>query len=349
VKILFLTLYPEAAASPRYRVHQFIPYLRDHGMDCTVMAPTSDDVWRRHTGPNREGRAFWYHAHETPTRLRQIFRAGDYDVVFLQKAIMSAYLRGFDRLLERRCRRLILDIDDAVHLSPPHALRFPWSFLEDRRQLQRLLGGAERVLAGNSWLGSEVEAAGGRATHFPTVVDTGRFVPASAPPETYCVGWMGGPSTATSLNLIAPVLDELPAGELLVAGADAKEVHCSNAQFATWNYDTEVSLLQSFSVGLMPLSKNEWSRGKCALKALLYMAVGIPCIATPFGAVKDIIVHGENGWFADSPEEWREGLRALRDPGLRQRLGKAARATVETRYSLSAASPQLLHYLESSP
>ena len=347
MKILFLTLYPEVAASPRYRVHQFLPYLRAHGMDCTVLAPTTEAVWRRHTGPDREGRAFWYHFHETPRRLRQILSARNYDVVFLQKAVMSAYLQGMDRLLTHQSKRLIFDLDDAVHRAPPHPLRFPWSLLEDADQVTRLMGRADHVLAGNGWLADEVTGVGGTATCFPTVVDTERFVPAATRPKDFTVGWMGAPSTSRSLQIIAPALESLAEGELWVAGADRKEVHWTKAEFATWNYDTEVSLLQTFSVGLMPLAQDEWTRGKCALKALLYMAVGIPCIATPFGAVTDIITHGENGWFAETPEEWRAALEALRDPILRARLGATARATVEDRFSLHAAAPRMLSLLES--
>ncbi len=346
MKVLFLTLYPEDAASPRYRVHQFLPYLREHGVECTVLSPTSSDVWRRHTGPDRVGRALWYHAYETPTRLRQILGAGKYDLVFLQKAVMSSYIHGFDRLLCHRSRRLILDIDDAVHLAPPHPLRFPWSLAEDPDQVRRLMGRAEKVLCGNAWLAAEVAEAGGTGTLWPTVVDTDRFAPAAKPLRDFRVGWMGAPSTSTSLKTIAPALDGLADGELMVAGAGPKEVHCSRAEYATWNYDTEVKLLQSFSVGLMPLHRDTWTQGKCALKALLYMAVGIPCIATPYGAVTDMITHGENGWLADSVDDWREGLEALRDPQLRQRLGEAARITVEERFSLKVAAPRLHQHLE---
>lgn len=96
----------------------------------------------------------------------------------------------------------------------------------------------------------------------------------------------------------------------------------------------------------MPQPKDEWTRGKCALKALLYMACGVPCVATPHGAATDIIRHEENGLLADSLEDWRSALERLRDPELRGRLGKAARAFVEEHYSLKQAAPRLLQLLE---
>ena len=347
MRVLFLTLYPEMAASPRYRVHQFIPYLESQGIECTVRAPMSEAAWRRHSGPDRRGRPFWYHARETPTRLLQLLDAGRFDVVFLQKAVMSAYVRSFDGMLRERAKKLVYDIDDAVHLAPPHALRAPWNRFEDPDQIRRVMATADCVLAGNHWLVEVASECGACAEHFPTVVDTDRFIPAAHTPRDFQVGWMGSPSTTASLGGIAGAFDALASGELLLAGADPKRVHWTQARVTPWHYDTEVQLLQQFSVGLMPLPRDEWTRGKCALKALQYMACGVPCIATPHGAVLDIIRHGENGWLAETESDWRDALMALRDPALRQRLGAAARDTVAREFSLRRAAPRLVRLLES--
>ncbi len=346
MRVLFLTLYPDQAASPRYRVHQFIPYLESRGIECAVRAPMSNAEWSRLTGPNRRGRAFWYHARETPARLMQILSAGRYDVVFVQKALMTAYLRGMDRMLRERARKLVYDIDDAVHLSPPHPLRGLWKRWEDPEQGYKMMWNADLVLTGNAWLEEEATNAGTLSEYFPTVVDTDRFVPSPESPAQFQVGWMGSPSTASSLHLIGDALAVLRPGELTVAGADPKQLHSIKAQVVPWRYDTEVPLIQQFSVGVMPLPRDEWSRGKCALKALQYMACGVPCIATPHGAVLDIIRHGENGWFAETEAEWRDALAAMRDPALRRRLGDAARATVDGQYSLRKAAPRLADLLE---
>lgn len=346
MRVLFLTLYPDAAASPRYRVTQFLPYLRAHGIDCTVAPAIGEASWRRHTGPQRSGRAFWYHAHEVRQRLGQLAGARGYDVVFLQKAPMSAYLRGMAGLLRGVSRRLVYDIDDAVHLSPPHPLRGPARVLEDPSQIATILRGADLTLAGNSWLCSEAERLGGRPVLFPTVVDTTRWQPAPQPATAFRLGWIGSPSTTPTLDAIAPILTGIDDAEIVLVGADAQRVHCPRAVVAPWTHDTEVDMVQQFAVGLMPQAKDEWTRGKCALKALLYMACGVPCVATPHGAVRDIITHDVNGFFADTAGEWRDALEALRDPALRARLGAAARATVEERFALAVAAPQLRAHLE---
>jgi glycosyltransferase involved in cell wall biosynthesis len=346
MRVLFLTLYPDIAASPRYRVGQFLPSLRAAGIACDVSPAVSEAQYARLTGPGRRGRAFWYHAAETPRRVAALLGAGRYDAVFVQKALASAYVRGLDALLRARARRVVYDIDDAVHLFPPHSLRGVWKALEDPRQVRRLMGRADAVLAGNRWLAEEAEREGGRAELFPTVVDTDRFTPPDRPPDTFRIGWIGGPSTTPSLHHAPPGLDQSADAELCLVGADPARVPWKNARVVPWSAGGEVALLQSFTAGIMPLPKTEWTRGKCALKALQYMACGVPCIATPFGAVCDIIRHGENGLFADSAREWHDCVARLRDPAERAGLGEAARATVERDYSLKTAAPRLREILE---
>jgi len=307
----------------------------------------AEAAWRRLTGPERQGRAFWYHLHETPRRIEQILSAGRYDAVFVQKALMSAYLRGLPGLLKRRARRIVYDLDDAVHLAPPHPLRGMWKLLEDRAQIAALMKISDRILAGNAWLADEARKFNGHVDVFPTVVDTDRFIPPPNAPEAFSVGWIGSPSTTPTLFPLREVLTHLSGARVVLVGADARKLSWDHVIVEPWNFDTEVAEAQQFSVGLMPQTRDEWTRGKCALKALVYMACGIPCIATPYGAALEIIEHERNGLFAEQPEEWRASIDRLREPAYRKQLGEAARATVEERYSLRVAAPRLLEILRS--
>ncbi len=347
VRVLFLTLYPEPAASPRYRVLQYLPYLREKGVNCTVMSALKPEEYESLSRRAREGRAFRYHAVELRRRVWQLLRSRAYDIVFVQKAIMSTYVKPMATLLQWRARRVVYDIDDAVNIAAPVRLSGIWRGMEDAGQINKVMARASLVIAGNGWLKSVAEAAGARAELLPTVVDTARFVPAEDSPETYRVGWMGGPSTCENLKPIAEILSDIEDAEVCLVGADPEQVTIQGAKYRIWSLESEVREVQAFSVGLMPLPKDEWSRGKCALKAIQYMACGVPCVATPYGAVCDVIEHDVNGLFADSPSEWKDALERLRNPGLRARLGAAARETVETRYSLATAAPRMHELLES--
>jgi len=346
--VLFLTLYPDVAASPRYRVTQYLPYLRSHGVQCSVASPLTAMELERFTGPNRTRAPRAYHLRETFRRLRQMLGASRYDVVFVQKAIMSAYLAGLLEMLRKRARCLVYDIDDAVHLAPPHPLGPPWNRLEDRGQVVKLMAAADLVLAGNSWLLTAARDAGcRRAVLFPTVVDTDRFMPAQEEPSVYRIGWIGNPSTTICLTPAAEALSHVPDAEVCLVGADPKRVPFHGAEVRPWSYESEVAELHRFSFGIMPQPHDTWMQGKCALKALQYMACGIPCAASPFGAVLEFMRHEENGLFADSIEDWQKAFEQLRDPALRRRLGLAGRDTVLERYALNAAAPRLLELLRS--
>lgn len=347
VRVLFLTLYPDVAASPRYRVWQYLPYLESHGIRCTVRSPLTAAEWAALTGPGRKGRPFWYHARETVRRIRQILDAGRHDIVFVQKAIMTAYIKGLPALLRRRARRLVYDIDDAVHLAPPHPLKWPWTLLEDRAQIHALFGGADLVLAGNAWLTEAARASGARAELLPTVVDTQRFAPGADDGGVYRIGWVGNPSTTICLEPAAEALRQVGGAQVCLIGGDADRVALNGCEFRPWRLETEAAELHRLSVGIMPQPAEEWMRGKCALKALQYMACGIPCVASPFGAILDIIQPEVNGVFAGNTQAWLDAFDRLRDPGLRRQLGMAGRATVEAQYSLNRAAPRLLELLQS--
>ncbi|NUM56841.1 MAG: glycosyltransferase family 4 protein [Candidatus Hydrogenedentes bacterium] len=346
LSVLFLTLYPNSAASPRYRVAQFLPYLRSIGFRCSVECAITGRAYRECSGPSRRARPFWYHAKETPRRVAQLLRIGRYDVVVVQKAIASAYVRGLHSILRTNAKRLVYDIDDAVHLAPPHSLRGPWSRFEDRDQVLRVMEGADLVLAGNAWLCSEARGRARRVEFFPTVVDTERFTPGRQAESRFTIGWIGSPSTTPHLRA-ADAVGEIDGASIRCIGADARGVPWKHADVRPWAYDREVDDIRSFSAGIMPLEKDDWTRGKCALKALQYMACGVPCVATPFGAVLDIIADNVNGLFADSPEEWRAAVEWLRDPAARATLGAAGRTTVEQYFALNGAAPRLAELLES--
>jgi hypothetical protein len=99
------------------------------------------------------------------------------------------------------------------------------------------------------------------------------------------VGWTGSSTTVRYLTAIAPALRELRRRidfELLVIGSEIQlpglKVRC-----VPWQSHSEVADLRLLDVGLMPLEDDEWSRGKCGMKALQYMALGIPPVVSPVG------------------------------------------------------------------
>jgi len=118
-------------------------------------------------------------------------------------------------------------------------------------------------------------------------------------------------------------------------------------QFERWVPDRDTEFLHGFDIGLMPLNDSKRSRGRCAFKAIQYMAVGLPVIASPVGAATEVVEHGKTGYLASTPEEWVTHMIELeKNKELRIRLGQAGRARVQQRYCIRANAPMLAEILE---
>ena len=108
-------------------------------------------------------------------------------------------------------------------------------------------------------------------------------------------------------------------------------------EFIYWNEETEVNDLHQFDIGLYPIPANEWSLGKSSLKALTYMAIAIPFVATAYGTNYRIMQNGVQGFMALSKEEWIESIiKLIDDVDFEKRMGLAGRKTVEELYSVKA-------------
>jgi glycosyltransferase involved in cell wall biosynthesis len=131
--------------------------------------------------------------------------------------------------------------------------------------------------------------------------------------------------------------------------ADKKPVfkYVSSLTFVQWNAESEIQDLLQFDIGIMPLPNDEWTKGKCGFKALQYMALELPAVASPVGVNLDIFDHGVNGYLCNTPSEWEYALRRLiEDPALRMQLGARGRKTVVERYSVISNTSNFLSLFE---
>jgi glycosyltransferase involved in cell wall biosynthesis len=79
-------------------------------------------------------------------------------------------------------------------------------------------------------------------------------------------------------------------------------------------------------------------KGKCGFKAIQYMALGIPAIATSIGVNEDIIDHEKNGYLVVEESDWEKFITALiESTDLRISMGRLARNKIENYYSKKSA------------
>ena len=178
--------------------------------------------------------------------------------------------------------------------------------------------------------------------------DTMRFIPVSAYParDTVTIGWTGTHSTIPFLRMLEPVLQQLAKERnirLLVIANKEYQMPGVNTEFIQWSAESEVEDLHKMDIGLYPIPADEWSLGKSSLKALTYMAIGIPFVATAYGTNFRIMEHGVQGFMASSPEEWKAYLiQLIDDRTLRATMGKSGRQRVVERFSVEANLPRYL-------
>jgi glycosyltransferase involved in cell wall biosynthesis len=120
-----------------------------------------------------------------------------------------------------------------------------------------------------------------------------------------------------------------------IYGHPKRKLNLPNCESLPFSLASEIEDLRTIDIGIMPMPENDWTRGKCAFKAIQYMALGIPTVSSPVGMASELIEHGRNGLQACTSEEWFESLNLLVvRPELRRQFAEAGRKTVEARYSL---------------
>jgi glycosyltransferase involved in cell wall biosynthesis len=256
--------------------------------------------------------------------------------------------------LERQAwagRRLVVDVDDAIwHDRAPSAGAHPLALLKASAHKARWLARrADTVIAGNDLLAEWFQPYAERIVVVPSLVEH-VDVPARhhADTDTTVLGWIGSRSTSRYLGALATPLARLATScpgrrlRLMVVGGEAPAIAGIETSTLPWNEENERSALAVMDIGLMPLPDTPWTRGKCAYKALQYMAAGVPVVADDVGVTADVIGHDRGGLVARTPDDWVEALRVLAgSASLRARLGAVGRATVATGYSVERWAPVL--------
>ena len=151
--------------------------------------------------------------------------------------------------------------------------------------------------------------------------------------------WVGSSSTIRGIERLTPILEELgrsnPALRLKIVCDRSLPLQHLPVDFCPWREETETADIAAADIGISWLPDDPWSRGKCGLKVLQYMAAGLPVVANPVGVQADMVKPGETGFHAETPAQWADAIARLAgDPALRQRMGRAARRLVEAEYDV---------------
>ena len=208
---------------------------------------------------------------------------------------------------------------------------------------------ADWVVVGNSYLEAETRRHTGRVTVLPTAVDLAKYEPRAWPAKPsgpVVMGWIGDTGSVAYLESQREIFEAIgkavPDLVFRVISSRFPKYEHLKVEEVRWTPEAEGPTLRSFDLGVMPMPDDPWSKGKCALKILQYMASGVPAVASPVGMNADLIRQGENGIAPTTVDEWVKAVSLLAsDPGLRARMGAAGLRTVEEGYALSVTAPRM--------
>jgi glycosyltransferase involved in cell wall biosynthesis len=311
----------------RYRLAAFRPFLERAGHTLEFVAL-----------PRRPWQRLWLYR-----RLRGA-------AVILQRKLLPPWEIA---LLRWTVRSLVFDFDDAVFLRDSYAVKG----LHDRRRLRRFaatIRACDAVAAGNAFLARSAArwTSPGRIYVVPTCVDPALYpTPVLRRRDAKIqLVWVGSSSTLRGLETVRPMLEEL-GGQLPDAHL---KIICDRflcfdplpVVACPWTEASEAAEIASADVGISWIPDDDWSRGKCGLKSLQYMAAGLPVVANPVGVHVEMIRHGETGFLVETTEQWIEAVgRLARNPDLRQRMGAAGRRLLEEKYSVARGAEHWLSLL----
>lgn len=351
IPIGLLTVYPpNRVPGLRFRIEQYVSWLREQGYELFFLSSFQPSELQEFYSPATSPlkKAFYL--------LRGIGRqvgylrkyASTYRGIYLFR---EATLLGWTYVERRWAARvpLLLDFDDAIWLPATSEANRAFAWLKNPKKLHTLLRLAKVVTVCNDFLADYARQYATDVRILPTTIDTELYRPRPKPPsDTVVIGWSGSLTTLAHFRIVEPALAILRKryGTRLrfrVIGAPHYQNPDLGIESLPWRPETEVADLSIIDIGLMPLPDDEWSRGKCALKALQYMALGIPPVVSPVGMNSQVVQEGVNGLLARTLEEWVDKLSYLIEhPEERERLGRQARYTVETHYAVQANAPKYL-------
>lgn len=331
--VLAVSLYPEATASLRQRILIFQPSLEDANLELRVWSFLASRHLTQWLSGRRRSQALL--TLRCLPRLISLARAlRGADVAIVQREALPFGTTLVERAIARRCR-FVWDVDDNLWAKRsglggwlPRFLRNP------EAKYEWLCREAAEVWAGSDILAQWCRTHNDTVRVIPTTVEVPLNRPSQSKSRT--VTWIGSPSTEA---FVTPVLPHLLAVDpplvIELVGGFANTNVTPRLVRRPWSLEQEREALSNASVGLYPIdSSHPMAAGKCAFKAILYMAHGIPVVITPTETNCSVVRDGIEGLYATTAEEFANQVaRLLADSGLREQLSRNAFKRARTEYS----------------
>ncbi|MFQ3579847.1 MAG: glycosyltransferase family 4 protein [Bacteroidales bacterium] len=334
----------------RFRCEHFIPILQKNGFSITysnLLSAWDDKMFYK---KGKYAAKLYILLKSFVVRFYDFLRAWNYDYIFIYREAIMVGTVFFERLFSFTNAKILYDFDDSIWLNDTSEGNRNLRWLKNPAKTGTIVAIANTVIVGNNYLAQYARKFNHKVIVIPTTIDTEyhKRTTIKHHTDTVCIGWTGTSTTLKHFEEIIPVLmilkqkycDKIYIKHINNIHYEHKELQIKSI---LWSFNNEISELEEFDIGIMPLPNDEWTKGKCGFKGLQYMSLEIPPVMSGVGVNTEIIQHGENGYIANTTDEWIVCLSLLiEDALLRQKIGKAARKTIEERYSIKSQQEKYL-------
>lgn len=352
-KILFLCPYPpNQAPSQRFRYEQYLAQLSKNGFGVEIQPFFSPKAYAALFQSGNLLSKIHAIIHSYLKRYSLFLHASSFDFIFVHRESSPVGPPIVEWILARIMgKKIIYDFDDAIWLTDKSNESFLAGLLRWRSKVASVCRWSYKVSCGNSYLADYAKQFNRNVCIIPTTIQTVNPALPSAQikdaGEKLTIGWTGSNSTVKYLRSLVPVLALLErkhdSVRFVIIADENPNLPLKNVEFRNWNAATEITDLDLIDIGIMPLPDDPWTRGKCGLKALQYMAMGIPAVVSPVGVNSEIVRHGIDGFLCDTETDWITHLEILiGNAGLRKDMGISGRQRVVDCYSVSSNASDFL-------
>ena len=341
-RIFVMCPFPQnVAAGQRLKYEQYFDHWRENGYQITVSSFMDMDMWKVVYTPGNYTAKVFGTLRGYFRRIRDIFRLHRFDLVYIFMWATPLGTSFFERLVRKLSKRLIYDIEDNVLMERSNYLNPYIKAFKGSSKTEYLIKTANHIITSSPFLNGYCLGFNRKkaCTYISSSVDTEHFLPVNLYTNNrrVTIGWTGTFSSKIYLDLLRNVFLELRKRcdfRLRIISNFQYELPGIDMEVIQWTTEREVEDLQGIDIGVYPLVQDDWVLGKSGLKAIQYMAFGLPTVATNVGTTPMIIRHMQDGWLVKTEAEWVEALETLvKNPDLRRKLGEAARKSVLKRYS----------------
>lgn len=356
--VLFIIPYPPTlVASQRFRFEQYFELLAKNGFSLSIHPFFSANQYQKVNGNSYLVTKVLILIVALMNRILLLIKSRSAEFIFIHREASPVGPPFIEWIIAKVLKKkIVYDFDDAIWLTDKTTESPLVKLIRWRSKVAKICKWSYKVSCGNDYLASFARKFNHHVIVNPTTIDTENlhtpdFSEIDKISKEITIGWTGSTSTLKYLNQIESALrtvqQKFKHVSFIVIADREPVLNIPVTKFTPWNKESEVQDLLKINIGIMPLPDDDWAKGKCGFKALQYLALGIPCIASPVGVNTRIIEHNKNGFLASTEADWIEYLSCLiTNDTLRKQMGHAGRKKIIENYSVVSNEENFLSLFE---